>query len=466
MKSVFFANMTLLLAVSVVSPSIGQDPKPKEDPDAEKATDQAKDPFGSLKSRDEVIAEIQKRTQEAFDKRIGEETSQRNIAKYDTAEEALDALEAQIDEFERNSKYGNRQIRIIAEDLEAEYNQNSAELEGQDDPNAELLQRQRLILLQLSELKRIGPQLGRTGDVARIVNETLRPHRPELRNPELMRRSAQLMMRSRQASHPFYRSEPFSLLPPGMSIEMIRDPFGSLMIDPAQATETKELSDQELLARLKDPLKLLLRLRVADEDIVLDREHWSTPFAGTTLTAVSKSVASMLSEYGIDTSQSDRAKREQERMRHRSHVGLLLDNLQSYTVKLFANQGGSSGGGLHGIIEQRNFRQDRVQGSMEHSPTRFSFSLLVGDDLIRVVDSTNPRSPSLMITLLRGEHILRFTRKPDGSVNLVSAQGDETVVISGESFAHLNTKHRQVVEEKLLAVLADAGFVVPLDDGT
>lgn len=384
------------------------------------------------------------------------EEQQPALPKFDSLEQALDYLDSELDQREQALEFGSRQIMEIADELEAEYLRNDEVAQTPSQPDRQLLKRQRIILLQLSELRQLGRSQGRDKTVFKFVHEALQPFRKNRPPLPLMQRMAKVQLRAHKISSSQYGNRStFSLIPPGETIQpppnAPTNPFGASALDVNNQIRVEK--------DLRSPLGYLVKLRRDGDDLVLDREHWSAPFAGKTMPEIRKEVNELLAEYGIVIKQDDSSSRRFSSA-NKQQVQLLFENLESYAEKL-SPSGGSSGGSGYNQIINKHFTRVGIEAKLRKEQSMFELSLRAGNDFIRVVESNRPDATVLRITMILDDQITTLERNDDGAVRLAGVKDDQAISVSANSFADLCAQHPREVEGHLYAELKRAGFVVP-----
>ncbi len=419
----------------------------------------AQDPFGGDPFAKPPIADQTKGDAKKAEDGKEKEDAKPEPPQFATLEEALDYLDAALDELEEAAEFGSRQYKQIAQPLEDEYQRNDAIIQSQNSPDPELVKRQRIILLLLSELKRLGKSWGSSTSHIRLVGDTLRPFWKKRPPQELMRRMSQLQTRAHKISpNPFQGRSSFSLIPPGSKIEPARNdptnPFGAELLNTQKVRVAKDL---------QLPLGYLFKLSYDGDDLVVDRDHWAAPFADKSMAEVTEDVKQLLGECGIPVpKRDDRFSRGLSA--NKTHVVLLFENLESYAERLSPGSGSSGGGGSNELL-RKHFSRDKVEARLRTSPEDLEFNLRTGNDFVRIAESLQPDAPMLKLTLILDDAITNFDRRPDGSVRLAGVKGDQTFSASANSFAELKEKHPDAVNEYFFAELKRTGIIVPEGGG-
>lgn len=388
----------------------------------------------------------------------------------DKFSKALDECESALDSLEELARFGSKKVTDYAAELEDEYRQNKLLLEQpqENEHDARIHQerslRQKIILLYLWELERVGPLIANVDQSSRSMTSKLhklfQENRDAIKDRNLMqryfnlsRRSSQMMMRGMQVrmAGGFYLVQP-------------EDGEHSANLEPKKLAQQSGEQTLQLtsgpLQELRKPLQRMLKLRWSGASIVADQDHWDDPFCGKTFSTISNEVKVQLKQRGVTLPDDDKSNSRLRRMPFRTEepsISLLFQNLHHQAISESQNTSGGGGGGSGRW--HRHFSSSEITANMTIKGNSLDLILtevVTPNRSLRV--SSDDRE--LRIGLL-GDHVMLLDQQPDGKVRLVITHEDEVASASAESFATLYVEHPEMIEQSLFPILDHLGFLLP-----
>ncbi len=225
--------------------------------------------------------------------------------------------------------------------------------------------------------------------------------------------------------------------------------------DAAYETESNKYvhptAQEGTLQEYRDPMRRLLRIQWTGKQLAIDREHWDSPFAGKSESAVVDEVSTLLASRGY----------EEISAKNGHVVGFRSGNQQvrSNVQRLFQNFQKSARGGTHSH-SVTNMRSETAKIGVAldtGSPFRFEISERDGSNrLLKIRQSGR----ALTIQFL-GEILLDFQQSENGTVRIREIDNEDVFQMSADSFADLYRENPEYCELRLFPLLDHIGIVAP-----
>lgn len=216
--------------------------------------------------------------------------------------------------------------------------------------------------------------------------------------------------------------------------------------------------DNDPFEKSKDILNDLLRLKLDDGRLMLDRDHWQNVMdktAGNELTLQlieqdkNPMAGGRFHPLGVDNASGPLA-----------IFGLLNRNIHGRDRRGSGGESSSSGWGF----ASANFRSQSVDGRIETRGDRFTFSMSESSSQHRMLQFVEDVNHYLQITVSDEEldRLLVIRQSQDRFV-VVFVSERENLSASAKTYAEMLRENRQLINETVLPILHEMGVSKPLD---